>query len=119
MAKELQQFILKWKRNNKSYQKSMKTEEVLATFEGLVKGFAEGKRNQISIHLAEIIPFTPYIIIDFDCTADVNSVYYWDTEKSKLAGVAISGIHTIVWAVWNGYCLDGEQIDLEDFTKCE
>lgn len=107
------EIILKWKRNNKFYKKEMKREEIMATFEGLIKGFSNN--NEVSKKLSEIIPVTHQIKINWDNTAEINQLYYIVDEKEK--GIPIINAHCIVWAVLNGYCMDGEKISEKEFIK--
>ena len=105
------EIILKQKKQNKYFKKEMKREEVMATFEGLVKGFCNN--NEISKKLVEIIPVAFQIKINWDNTEEINQVYYVLDDKEK--GIPIINAHSIVWAVWNGYCSDGDEITEEDF----
>lgn len=108
---ETGEFILKWKKNNHYFKKIMKREDAMATFEGLIKGF--NNNNMVSQKLAEIIPKASEIKINWDNTAEVNQVYY--TLDEKQYGLPIINAHNIVWAVWNGYCMNGEEIKPEEF----
>jgi len=58
---EAGEITLKWKRDNKYFQKTMKREEIMATFEGLIKGFSNN--NEVSKKLAIIIPESSVIKI--------------------------------------------------------
>lgn len=107
------EIILKWKRNKKYYEKTIKREEIMATFEGLIKGFSSN--NEVSKKLSEIIPVTLQIKINWDNTAEINQLYYIVDDKEK--GIPIINTHCIVWAVLNGYCMDGEEINEEKFNK--
>ena len=109
------EILLKWKRQNKYYKKEMKREEMMATFEGLIKGFSNN--NEVSKKLSEIIPVTPQIKINWDNTAEINQLYYLVDEEEK--GIPIINAHSIVWAVLNGYCMDGEEVDEQEFNKSE
>lgn len=109
--KQTEEFTLKWKRKNKYFKKQMKREEVLATFEGLIKGFSTN--NEVSKKLAEIIPKASVIKINWDNTAEINQLYF--ILDGKEDGIPIIHTHCIVWAVWNGYCMDGVEIDSVDF----
>lgn len=105
--------ILKWKRKNKYFKKEMKREEVMATFEGLIKGFSNN--NEVSKKLAEIIPSSTEMKVNWDSTLEINQLYYVIDKKEK--GLPIINAHSIVWAVWNGYCMAGEEISEEEFNK--
>lgn len=107
------EFVLKWKRQNCCFKKQMKREDAMATFEGLIRGFSTN--NEVSKKLAEIIPCAIEIKIDWDNTAEVNQLCYTVDEEEK--GIPIINKHSIVWAVWNGYCMDGEVIKKEEFCK--
>lgn len=103
--------VLKWKKQNKYFRKEMKREEVMATFEGLVKGFSNN--NEVSKKLTEIILNTSQIKINWDSTAEINQIYYMINGEEK--GLPIINAHCIVWAVWNGYCSGGKKISEGEF----
>ena len=105
--------ILKWKRKNRYFKRQMNREEVMATFEGLIKGFSNN--NEVSKKLAEIIPTSTEMKINWDNTAEINQLYYVVDDKEK--GLPIINDHSIVWAVWNGYCMDGEEIKEDEYDK--
>lgn len=94
------EIIMKWRRNGKIYQKEIGREKLMATFEGLIKGFSPN--NMVSKQLAEIIPNASEMYIDWDNTAEINKLYY--TNDKGLGGIPIINKHSVVWAVLDGYC---------------
>ena len=111
MVNETGELVLKWKRNGNYFSKTMKREEIMATFEGLIKGFTNN--NVVSKKLAEIIPEASEIKINWDSTAEVNQLYY--LLEGEQYGLPIINSHNIVWSVWNGYCMAGEKMEPEEF----
>lgn len=94
------EIIMKWRRNGKIFQKEIEREKLMATFEGLIKGFSPN--NMVSKQLAEVIPDASELYIDWDNPAEINQLYYTNNEGTK--GIPIINSHSIVWAVLDGYC---------------
>ena len=106
------EFILKWKMQNHYFRKQMKSEEVMAKFEGYIKEYSPN--NSVSKKLAEIIPMTTQIKINWDSTSEVNQVYY--VINNKESGIPIINLHSIVWNTWKDYCSAGEDITEKEFN---
>ena len=105
------EIILKCRKDGKFFRKEIKREMLMATFEGLIKGFSPN--NMVSKQLAEIIPSVKELRINWDSTAEINQLYY--ISKNKIGGIPIIHTHSVVWAVLDGYCRDGEEISINDF----
>ena len=100
------EIILKWKKEGKYFYKKIERKKLMATFEGLIKGFSPN--NIVSKQLAEIIPTAKELKINWDNTAEINQLYY--TLENEVGSIPIIHTHSVVWAVLDGYCKDGEEI---------
>ena len=105
------EIILKWRKDGKIFRKEIKRKKFMATFEGLIKGFSPN--NMVSKQLAEIIPSAKEIKINWDSTAEINRLYYM--LEDKVGSIPIINAHSVVWAVLDAYCKDGEKILDDDF----
>ena len=100
----MNKIILSWKKDNEAYTKELEKRCLMDTFKGLVEGF--GNNNEISKKLLKVIPEADDLYINWDCTADVNRVYY--SINGKIASIPIINAHSVVWAVLNKYCQQDE-----------
>ena len=105
------EIILKWRKDGKIFRKEIKRKKFMATFEGLIKGFSPN--NMVSKQLAEIIPVAKEIKINWDSTAEINRLYY--ILEDKVGSIPIINAHSVVWAVLDAYCKEGEIIPDDDF----
>ena len=105
------EIIMKWRRNGKISEKKIERKKFMATFEGLIKGFSPN--NMVSKQLAEIIPVAKEIKINWDSTAEINRLYYM--LEDKVGSIPIINAHSVVWAVLDAYCKEGEIIPDDDF----
>ena len=110
MKKE--EITLKWKKDEKVFRKEVEREKLMATFEGLIKGFSPN--NTVSKQLAEIIPTAEVFKINWDNTAEINQLFYCNQDK-EIGSISIIHTHSVVWAVLAKLCEDGVEIPLSDF----
>ena len=96
------EIIMKWRRNGKISEKKIEREKLMATFEGLIKGFSPN--NMVSKRLAEIIPEATEMYIDWDSSAEINTLYF--VTANGTGGIPIINSHSVVWAVLDGYCTE-------------
>lgn len=94
------EIILTWREQGKDFSKSIKRRCLMATFKGLAEGFANN--NEISKKLLKVIPEATMLHINWDCTSDVNRVYYTINETTN--SIPIINAHNVVWAVLRKYC---------------
>ena len=61
----------------------------------------------ISKKLVKVIPVATEIHINWDCTADVNRVYY--TIEGATKSIPIIGAHSIVWTKLKELCTEEKE----------
>lgn len=94
------EIILKWKKDEKVFQKRVRRKKLMAIFEGLIKGFSPN--NTVSKQLSEIIPVADEIKINWDSTQEINQLYY--KENDKVGSIPIIHTHSVVWSVLAKLC---------------
>lgn len=101
-------FTLKWKRQEKYYEKKLSTYEVFATFEGIMKGFPKNNKNARVI--VKLIPIIDEMYIDFDREPNKKKLDII-MDNIIVSSISIEDCHIAIWAIWNAYCMDGNSID--------
>lgn len=98
------QIKLKWTANGEKHEKMLNREEVLAVFQGLVKGFVED--NEISEKMVKILPEVDWLKIDQDHndTQEIPCLVYG--VNGSIGILKIIRYHKIVWSILNKYCTD-------------
>lgn len=99
-----QQIRLKWISKGEKHEKMLNREEVMAVFEGLVKGFTDD--NEISEKLLKIIPKAEWLKInqDHNDTQEIPCITYG--LNGSVYVLKIIRYHKIVWSILNKYCTD-------------
>lgn len=98
------QIKLKWISKGEKHEKMLNREEVLAVFQGLVKGFVED--NEISEKMVKILPEVDWLKIDQDHndTQEIPCLIY--SVNGSIGILKIIRYHKIVWSILNKYCTD-------------
>ena len=99
------ELTLKWKKEGKIFKKEIERLKMIAPFEKLIKEFKNN--NEISKKLVKVIPVATEIHINWDCTADVNRVYY--TIEGATKSIPIIGAHSIVWTKLKELCTEEKE----------
>lgn len=100
------EIIIEWVENSKMYEKSVDRNDMYVIFDGLAKGYAKPKDNEISKKLLKIIPEVDKIFINKDRnkSCDVPFIAYHIGEEMNV--IAIRRYHEIVWSILRKYCTE-------------
>lgn len=110
-------FILYWKKDLKVYQRNMNTENVVATFEGLAKGFSDYDNNEISKKIVEAINLgVTHMYINWDENQKHRKIYYASKENA-VKSITIPQNHKIVLAILKEFSVGGENVPAEEIRK--
>ena len=104
-VEETRKQIKAWKKEGKTFKKEIERRKMIAPFENLIKEFKNN--NEISKKLVKVIPVATEIHINWDCTADVNRVYY--TIEGVTKSIPIIGAHSIVWTKLKELCTEEKE----------
>ena len=64
-------------------------------------------------HIGGVDRVAKEIKINWDSTAEINRLYYM--LEDKVGSIPIINAHSVVWAVLDAYCKEGEIIPDDDF----
>ena len=92
--------ILRWKRNDEFYEKVLDRRNVQAVFESLILNHPEN--CTVSTRIVKNIPDSEEMLINWDDTKDVNSLYL--KINGAYIGIPIIAHHKIVWGVLRKWC---------------
>lgn len=87
-------FTMEWIVNEKKENKEIQREDVINIFQNLILRYADN--NGISKRIVYIVPFVEKCYINWDNTAEINSLYY-TTFDGEEGGIPISATHKNVW----------------------
>ena len=100
--------VFKWKKDNRCFKKELKREELLKTFEGLIKGHPDN--CEISKRIVKVLPTVDEFFINWDMEKDVNGLFY-KTGK-QVEEIQIIHHHKIVWGILNNW-RNGEKEEIK------